>query len=80
MGDLSGGGDFPDLLEWFEGVDDERIDGRDVGLMVLMNLMVLTSGRFNVKEGWLIRNEVEGGRVYITLRVPFTPDQLLGDE
>jgi hypothetical protein len=43
LGDLSSGGDCPDLLGWFEGVDDERIDGRDVDLMVLMNLMVLTS-------------------------------------
>ena len=52
LGDLSNGGGRSDLFEGFEGVDDERIDKRDVYLMVLMVLSILTPQSFNIKEGW----------------------------
>jgi hypothetical protein len=42
LSDLSNRGDFPDLLERFKGVNNERINKRDVYLMVLMVLSILT--------------------------------------
>jgi hypothetical protein len=42
LGDLSNRGDYPDLLKGFEGVNNERINKRDVYLIVLMVLMVLS--------------------------------------
>jgi hypothetical protein len=48
---LSDGGDCPDLLEGFKGADDERINKRDVYLMVLMVLLILTPQSFDIKEG-----------------------------
>jgi hypothetical protein len=42
LSDLSNRGDCPDLLEGFKGVNNKRINKRDVYLMVLMVLMVLS--------------------------------------
>jgi hypothetical protein len=64
---LSDRGDCPNLLEEFKGVDDERINKRDVYLMVLMVLMVLsilTPQSFNIKEGWFVlRSGVKRGTI-----------------
>jgi hypothetical protein len=42
LGDLSNRGDCSNLLKGFKGVNNKRINKRDVYLMVLMVLMVLS--------------------------------------
>jgi hypothetical protein len=67
LGDLSNRGNRPDLLEGFKGVNNKRINKRDVYLMVLMVLMVLsilTPQSFNIKEGWFVlRSGVKRGTI-----------------
>ena len=53
LGNLSNRGDYPNLLKGFKGVNNKRINKRDVYLMVLMVLMVLlilTPQSFNIKK------------------------------
>jgi hypothetical protein len=50
LGDLSDGGNRPNLLEGFKGANNKRINKRDVYLMVLMVLLILTPQSFNIKE------------------------------
>jgi hypothetical protein len=50
LGDLSNRGNCPDLLEGFKGVNNKRINKRDVYLMVLMVLSILTPQSFDIKE------------------------------
>jgi hypothetical protein len=45
-----------------------------------MELMVLTSQSFIIKEGWFYKKEDDGGGYYIWLWVPFTPSKLLEDK
>jgi hypothetical protein len=57
----------------------ELMKGTSV-LMILMELMVLTSQSFVIKEGWFYKNKDDRGGYYIRLWVPFTPSKLLEDE
>jgi len=57
----------------------ELIKGTSV-LMILMELMVLTSQSFIIKEEWFYKKEDDGGGYYIRLWVPFTHGKLLEDE
>ena len=57
----------------------ELIKGTFV-LIILMELMVLTSQSFVIKEGWFCKKEDDGGGYYIWLWVLFTPGKLLEDE
>jgi hypothetical protein len=62
LGDLSDRGDRPDLLEGFKGADNKRINKRDVYLIVLMVLSILTPQSFDIKKGWFIlRSRVKRG-------------------
>jgi hypothetical protein len=49
-------------------------------LMILMELIVLTSQSFIIKEGWFYKKEDDRGGYYIRLWVLFTPGKLLEDE
>jgi hypothetical protein len=51
LSDLSNRGNRPDLLEGFKGANNERINKRDVYLMVLIVLLILTPQSFNIKKG-----------------------------
>jgi hypothetical protein len=71
------------ILTYLEGLRVlmmvELIKGTSV-LIILMELMVLTSQSFIIKEGWFYKKEDDGGGYYIWLWVPFTPGKLLEDE
>jgi hypothetical protein len=57
----------------------ELMKGTSV-LMILIELMVLTSQSFIIKEGWFCKKEDDGEGYYIRLWVLFTPGKLLEDE
>jgi hypothetical protein len=57
----------------------ELIKGTSV-LIILMELMVLTSQSFIIKEGWFYKKKDNRGGYYIRLWVLFTPGKLLEDE
>jgi hypothetical protein len=57
----------------------ELIKGTSI-LMILIELIVLTSQSFIIKEGWFYKKENNRGGYYIWLWVPFTPGKLLEDE
>jgi hypothetical protein len=71
------------ILTYLEGlrvlIMVELIKGTSI-LMILMELMVLTSQSFIIKEGWFYKKEDDGGGYYIWLWVPFTPSKLLEDK
>jgi hypothetical protein len=57
----------------------ELIKGTSI-LMILMELMVLMSQSFIIKEGWFYKKKDNRGGYYIRLWVLFTPSKLLKDE
>jgi hypothetical protein len=57
----------------------ELMKGTSV-LMILIELMVLTSQSFVIKEGWFCKKEDDRGGYYIRLWILFTPGKLLKDE
>jgi hypothetical protein len=48
--------------------------------MILIELIVLMSQSFIIKEGWFYKKEDDGGGYYIWLWVLFTLGKLLEDE
>jgi hypothetical protein len=67
LSNLSSKGDYPNLLKGFKGVNNKRINKRDVYLMVLMVLIVLlilTPQSFDIKEEWFVlRSRVKRGTI-----------------
>ena len=57
----------------------ELIKGMSI-LMILIELMGLTSQSFIIKEGWFYKNKDDREGYYIWLWVLFTPGKLLEDE
>jgi hypothetical protein len=64
LGDLSNKGNRLNLLKGFKGANNKRINKRDVYLMVLIVLLILTPQSFNIKEGWFVlRSGVKQGTI-----------------
>jgi hypothetical protein len=80
LGELSSGGDYSNLFRGFKGVNDGRINKRDVCFNNFNGINGFDVSKFIIKKGWFYKKEDDGGGYYIRLWVLFTPGKLLEDE